>query len=285
MAIDGLHRTGTGLYNGSSISDVRHHLSGPLDPNGKSILSADVYAFSAYHSHGAGVFLASSDCSASGSWIACWYCSGSPAWQFEVAGGGGGPGLGFISGSFDQPVHLEIAVDGGAGAIYGRLISSSGVFETPHFAVTSSYIAQMTGVVLQEDFRDVYLGADFDNISVTTQPLYEVCLLYDPTKAVHSGATIPIKLQLCDASGNDLSSSSIMVHAVSITQISNSISGAVDAAGNANPDFDFRFDATLGSTGGYIFNLKTTGLSTGTYNLNFTVTGDSFVYATPFQVK
>jgi hypothetical protein len=114
---------------------------------------------------------------------------------------------------------------------------------------------------------------------------YRVCPLYDPTKAVKSGSTIPIKLQLCDASGNDLSSSSITVQAISVTQISTSASGALENAGDSNPDNNFRFDATLGSTGGYIFNLKTTGLSEGTYSVNFTVTGDSFVYATDFQVK
>ena len=102
---------------------------------------------------------------------------------------------------------------------------------------------------------------------------------------MRSGATLPIKLQLCDGSGTDLSSSNITLHATSLTQTSTSISGAVQDAGNANPDNDFRFDSTLGSTGGYIFNLKTTGLSTGTYNLSFTVTGDSFVYAAPFEVK
>lgn len=116
-------------------------------------------------------------------------------------------------------------------------------------------------------------------------PRYHLCLLYDPTKAVHSGATIPIKLQLCDSGGNDLSSSTIAVHAISITQVSSSISGSVQDSGNANPDNDFRFDSTLGSTGGYIFNLSTKGLVTGTYNLNFTVTGDSFVYAAPFEVE
>jgi hypothetical protein len=115
--------------------------------------------------------------------------------------------------------------------------------------------------------------------------LYHLCLLYDPTKAVQSGATMPIKLQLCDTSGNDLSSSSIMLHAVSVTQTSTSISGTVESSGNANPDNDFRFDSTLGSTGGYIFNLSTKGVATGSYNLNFTVSGDSFVYAAPFQVK
>jgi len=116
-------------------------------------------------------------------------------------------------------------------------------------------------------------------------PLYNVCSLYDPTKAAKSGSTIPIKLQLCDGTGNNLSSPSITVHAVSITQTSTSISGPVEDSGNANPDNDFRFDSALGSTGGYIFNLTTKGLETGTYNLNFTVTGDAAGYAAPCQVK
>jgi len=116
-------------------------------------------------------------------------------------------------------------------------------------------------------------------------PLSSVCLLYDATKAAKSASTIPVKLQLCDGTGNNLSSPSITVHAVSITQTSTSISGPVEDSGNANPDNDFRFDSTLGGTGGYIFNLSTKGLATGTYNLNFTVTGDSAAYAAPFQVK
>jgi len=122
-------------------------------------------------------------------------------------------------------------------------------------------------------------------VKLNIGPRYSTCLLYDPTKAVHSGATEPLKLELCDGSGNDLSSASITIHAIGITQASTSISGEVEDSGNANPDNDFRFDPTLGGTGGYIFNLSTKGLSTGTYNLNFTATGDSFVYSAPFQVK
>jgi hypothetical protein len=109
--------------------------------------------------------------------------------------------------------------------------------------------------------------------------------LYDPTRAVPSGGTDPIRLQLCDGNATDLSSSSIILHATGISQTSNSISGQVQSPGNANPDSDFRFDPTLGPTGGYIFNLGTRGLTTGTYSLNFTVTGDPFVYSAPFQVK
>ena len=96
---------------------------------------------------------------------------------------------------------------------------------------------------------------------------------------------IPIKLELCAGSGTDLSSSGITVQATGVIQISTLISGAVEDSGNSNPDNNFRFDTTLGSTGGYIFNLKTTELTTGTYGVNFTVTGDSSVYTAQFQVK
>jgi len=114
---------------------------------------------------------------------------------------------------------------------------------------------------------------------------YNVCLLYDPTKAVKSGATVPVKLQLCDINGSDVSSLSLTVHATIVGMVSSSISGQVQDSGNANPDSDFRFDASLGTTGGYIFNLSTKGLTTGTYNLSFTVSGDGFTYTAPFQVK
>lgn len=156
-------------------------------------------------------------------------------------------------------------------------------------AIPLSYCTDTNGNPIATDQRGITRpqgsACDMGAFELMPSALYGVCLLYDPTKAVHSGASIPVKLQLCDGSGNDLSSTGITVHAVSVTLTSFSISGAVEDSGSANPDSDFRFDSTLGITGGYIFNLKTTGLSTGTYSLNFTVTGDSFVYSAPFQVK
>ena len=115
---------------------------------------------------------------------------------------------------------------------------------------------------------------------------YNVCLLYDSTKAFHAGATIPVKLQICNSNGSDLSSSNLTVHAIAVVQVSTDTSTQVQDSGNANPDNDFRFDASLGTgTGGYIFNLNTTGLATGTYKLNFNVSGDSFIYSALFRVK
>ena len=154
-------------------------------------------------------------------------------------------------------------------------------------AVPLAYCTDVFGVPVTTDQRGVSRarGPACDVGSVEVGPLYHVCLLYDPIRAVQSGATYPVKLQLCDGVGNDLSSSTITAHATSITQVSTSISGLAQDSGNANPDNDFRFSSTLGSTGGYIFNLSSKGLSTGAYRLNFTVTGDLFVYAAPFQVK
>lgn len=138
---------------------------------------------------------------------------------------------------------------------------------------------------LQLGINDNYNSDNTGSLTVSVSQPSLLCLLYDSTKVAQGGSTIPIKLQLCDASGNNLSSSAIVLHATGVTQVSTSITGPVESPGNANPDSDFRFDSALGITGGYIFNLSTRGLATGKYNLNFTVTGDSFGYAAPFQVK
>lgn len=116
------------------------------------------------------------------------------------------------------------------------------------------------------------------------QIAYGVCVLYDQTRSVNSGATFPIKLYLCDASGNDVSSSGTVVHANGITNVSGS-AGPVQSPGSANPDNNFRFDSTQGPSGGYIFNLGTTGLATGTYSLQFTAGSDPTSHSVNFGVK
>ena len=128
-----------------------------------------------------------------------------------------------------------------------------------------------------------FSGGPFTQPSSDTATLtvaFNICVLYDQTKAVKSGATYPIKLQLCDVNGNNVSSDAIVVHAVNVQQISTSAYGDVITAGNANPDNNFRF-----SDGYYILNLKTTGLSTGVYKLYFTAGADPTLHSVEFQVK
>ena len=128
-----------------------------------------------------------------------------------------------------------------------------------------------------------FSGGPFTSPSSDTATLsvsFNICLLYDPTKAVKSGATYPIKIQLCDVNGNNVSSAGTVVQAVNIQQVSTSAFGDVLSSGNSNEDNNFRFD-----NGMYIFNLKTTGLSTGVYKLFFTAGSDPVLHSVEFQVK
>jgi hypothetical protein len=114
---------------------------------------------------------------------------------------------------------------------------------------------------------------------------YSLNLLYDANKVHRAGSTVPVKLQLFDGAGANLSSAANVLRAVGVSLVTSDTSGPATDAGDSNPDSDFRFDPSLGGTGGYQFNLKTDGLATGTYRLSFTVGGDPHVYAAQFQIR
>jgi len=112
---------------------------------------------------------------------------------------------------------------------------------------------------------------------------YRICPLFDQTRSHRSGSTVPVKLQLCDASGANLSATGTTVNATALTKKDSTASPqpATDA-GNANPDNNFRYDASMG---GYIYNLSTKGLGTGTWVLSFTVVGDPVAHSVQFDVQ
>ncbi len=176
----------------------------------------------------------------------------------------------------NQAVNANYScTDGGAGVVTctGTVASGSPIATAP--------IGSKTFTVNATDNVGNVAPAQTVSYSVA----YAVCLLYDPTRAVQSGSTIPLKIQLCDANNADVSSSTVVVHAVSLVQTSTNASEALQASSNANPDNDFRFDATLGPTGGYIFNLSTKGLTTGSYQLTFTASGDPLPHVLNIQVR
>jgi len=111
--------------------------------------------------------------------------------------------------------------------------------------------------------------------------------LFDTTKAHKSGSTIPVKLQVLDSDGTNRSSSSLAVTAFDLRFIGGTTSAPVVDSGNANPDYNFRYEPSLGGTGGsYIFNLSTKGLAPGTYALMFYVGCDrTFLRSVNFEVK
>lgn len=118
--------------------------------------------------------------------------------------------------------------------------------------------------------------------SVNYTVAYGMAVLYDQTKAVKSGSAIPIKVQLVDAAGRNVSSSTIVVKATAVKMSSSSAPGALLDTGNANPDSNFRYDAALG---GYIFNLSRSGLGTGTYSFSLTAGSDPTTHVVQFQVR
>jgi hypothetical protein len=111
--------------------------------------------------------------------------------------------------------------------------------------------------------------------------------LFDQTKAYKSGSTIPIKVQVLNASNSNTSSTNASLITRDLRLISGNTAAPVVDSGNANPDYTFRYDSTLGGAGGgYIFNLSTKGLHSGQYVLSFYVGDDhSFLYTVRVEVK
>lgn len=127
-----------------------------------------------------------------------------------------------------------------------------------------------------------------DNRSQETAPYvvsYRICLLYDDTAAKPLGSVVPLRFMLCDVAGNNLSTSAVAVTAAGLTKTSTETSGVVEDAGNANPDAGFRYSAGLGSSGGYIYNLSTKGLTTGTWAMHLYAAGDPTRHRLPFQLR
>jgi Calx-beta domain-containing protein len=152
-------------------------------------------------------------------------------------------------------------------------------------------------------YTAVYGGNGDYNASPTSaiEPfsvIYGVCYLYDNTKSFKAGSTIAVKFFLCDINGNDVSGSGVVVQATQLKKMDSVASATPEDSGYANsPDNNFRYDSTLGPSGGYIFNLSTkspspamgagtSALSSGTWKLIFKVGGvsDPSYYVT-FDIK
>jgi predicted extracellular nuclease len=112
---------------------------------------------------------------------------------------------------------------------------------------------------------------------------YAVCMLYDAGRAVKSGGVYPIRIQLCDASGTNVSEPDVPVTALHVRRVLPlDTATEVSGAGEANPDDRFRFDSTLA---GYVFNLLTSGLVPGVYTLSFTAGADPAAHVVEFRVR
>jgi MBG domain-containing protein/Kelch motif protein len=152
------------------------------------------------------------------------------------------------------------------GISQGGAIGAGGAYSTTFAAGTIGVGSYIVTVAYPGDGN--FNGVSNGSSSLVVQ--YGICYLYDQTKSVQHNATVPIKLQLCDSAGHNLSSSAITVTATSVGMISGG-TGTLEDSGNANPDDNFRYDPTLP---GYIFNLSTKPLGSGTWRLSFHSSND-----------
>jgi sugar lactone lactonase YvrE len=191
-----------------------------------------------------------------------------------------------------QTVTLTATVSpsSSSGAPTGTVTFSDGANTLATVPLNSSASAALTASSLAVAAHPITVTYSGDNSffasagSLTENVSYAVCPLYDQTRLVPRGATFPIKLYLCDAGGNDVSSTAVALHATQITSASG-YSGSMSSPGSANLGCNFRFNAWLGPAGGYIFNLSTAGLPPGKYSLQFTAGGDPLSHAANFAVR
>ncbi|HEX9076038.1 MAG TPA: hypothetical protein VF932_09675 [Anaerolineae bacterium] len=112
---------------------------------------------------------------------------------------------------------------------------------------------------------------------------YKIQPLFDQAHSYKLGGVLPLKLQLLNADGTNVSSSALVLNATGLVQKDSSAAPlGVDSPGSANPDNNFRYDATLQ---GYIFNLSTKNLAAGTWQMQFKVSGDANTYIVQFDLR
>jgi len=132
--------------------------------------------------------------------------------------------------------------------------------------------------------KDVVGNTYSTSVTYTVTTPYQVCPQYDTTTPKPRTGTVVIKLWLCDATGNNLSSSSLTLTAKYIDNVGQPPSP--DFQGGSNYGYAFRFD-TQSST--YIYNLDPTSpsqLGAGKHTLYFVVNGAaSPLYSTSFMLK
>src|SRR5215467_13036084 len=113
-----------------------------------------------------------------------------------------------------------------------------------------------------------------------------ILALFNQNGVFKSGSTIPVKLQVFDPNNQNISSPNLVVQARNLRLLSTNVSGPAVSSGSANPDNNFRFDSTIGTSGGYIYNLSTKGLTQGVYSLSFYVGADhTFLYDVTLEIK
>lgn len=174
-----------------------------------------------------------------------------------------------------------VVLQGTAVAVIGASDSLSGVASASCGTVDTSSVGVHTLTCTATD-----RAGNSNTATVSYVVSYGVCALYDQSKISKAGSVIPIKIELCDAAGGNVSSANVVVSAGMVAMVGGAPLGdPAQDAGNANPDSDFRFDTTLAPGGGYIYNLQTKGLVAGTYRVSISAAASPLAYSVQFAIK
>ena len=95
------------------------------------------------------------------------------------------------------------------------------------------------------------------------------------------GSTVPIRIQLNNAQDRNISASTITVVAYGVKSATGNVWLPVEQAGGS--DLEFRFQNAQG--GSYLFNLRTTGLTSGDWVLGFKAGADPTIHEIPFSLR
>jgi hypothetical protein len=181
----------------------------------------------------------------------------------------------------------------GGGHPSGTVAFNDGTTALGTVALNSGGMASFTTSALDlksHSITAVYSGdGNFNGSSgmLTQNVGYLICVLFDQSKPIKREETFKIKVELCDSNGVDVSSPAIKLHATGITQLSGSPGRPGDKDDNDNNRHkysDFRFVKNLGTTGGYVYKLRTEDLAPGTYNLQFIVGSDPTTHTLMFII-
>jgi|GEM_PF-2467751 len=171
------------------------------------------------------------------------------------------------AGSLVPPGNVTITV---AASTYTAAIDANGNFSA---SIATGALAQGTYPITFS-----YAGSANFNAATSSSTLtvtFGFTVFRDPPPA-NSPSTIPLRVKLVDANGNNLSSPTTVLTAYGIREATSSTWMP------PNPPGTFQF---LSSQGGqYKYNLQTAGLAPGNYYFGFTVSGDPVIHEIAFTV-
>ena len=171
----------------------------------------------------------------------------------------------------EQPVSVTLN-----GVTQTAITNANGTFSATFD--TSTLPVSSTGYVVSYGYAG---GPDFNPASATSNltVAYGVCLNYDATQVKNSGSTYPIKVIVCDAAHNNVATADMVLTGIG-WGVSSPTNTPLPDAGKSNGNGLFRNTGSF-----FMWNLKTTDMPAGSYNVYFSISGDPTLHSAPFAVN